>query len=136
MTLAHDIVFLDANVLFSAAYLPESHFLRLWAIREVELVSSDYAASEARRNLQGADRRERLERLLRSVTMVEAFPGAKLPNEINLPPKDAPILLAAMAAHATHLLTGDWKHFGPYRNTVVERVLILSTTAYLKTRPL
>jgi hypothetical protein len=55
---------------------------------------------------------------------------------ITLPAKDDPILLAAIAANATHLLTGDWKHFGPYRNTVVEGVLILPTTAYFKTRPL
>ena len=31
-----------------------------------------------------------------------------------LPAKDRPIFLAAVEAHATHLLTGDRAHFGPY----------------------
>jgi predicted nucleic acid-binding protein len=131
-----DIVFLDANVLFSAAYQLKSNFLKLWELPDVHLVSSPYAAEEARRNLQGADRLERLERLLQSVGLVEPRAHGGLPKGINLPAKDEPILLAAVAANATHLLTGDWKHFGPYRNTVVEGVLILSTTAYFKTRSL
>ena len=130
-----DIVFLDANVLFSSAYLPESNFLKLWELPDVQLVSSHYAAQEARRNLRGADRLKRLETLLQSVRLVGAT-DRRLPETIVLPAKDAPILLAAVAANATHLLTGDLKHFGPYRNTVVEGVLILSTTAYFKTRPL
>jgi hypothetical protein len=131
-----DIVFLDANVLFSAAYQLESNFLKLWKVPDVRLVSSIYAADEARRNLQGADRRDRLEELLRSVILVEAMAGRQLPKGITLPAKDEPILLAALAANASHLLTGDWKHFGPYRNTVVEGVRILSATAYFKARSL
>jgi hypothetical protein len=130
-----DIVFLDANVLFSAAYQLESNFLKLWRIPDVRLVSSVYAADEARRNLQGADQRDRLEELLRSAILVEALPGGQLPKGITLPAKDEPILLAALAANAT-LITGDWKHFGPYRNTAVEGVQILSATAYFKTRSL
>ena len=130
-----DIVFLDANMLFSAAYQVESNFLKLWKIPHVQLVSSVYAADEARRNLKRPDQSDRLEKLLRSLRLVAA-PGGKVPKGINLPAKDAPILLAAMAANATHLLTGDWKHFGPYRNTVVEGVLILSTAAYFKMRSL
>lgn len=129
-----DIVFLDANVLFSAAYQLESHFLKLWNIVDARLVSSNYAAEEASRNLQGDDRRDRLENLLRSVRLVEATPDRHLPKGIILPAKDEPILLAAITANATHLLTGDWKHFGRYRNTVIEGVLILSTTSYFKTR--
>lgn len=131
-----DTVFLDANVLFSAAYGPESYFLKLWKIPDIQLVSSVYAAEEARRNLQGTDRRERLEKLLLSVRLVDATADRVLPKGIVLPGKDEPILMAAIAANATHLLTGDWKHFGPYRDTVIEGVLILSTTSYFKTRPL
>lgn len=130
-----DIVFLDANVLFSAAYQCESNFLKLWEMPDVQLVSSVYAADEARRNLKQADRCDRLEHLLRSVRLVAVL-GGKAPEGINLPAKDLPILLAAIAAKATHLLTGDWRHFGPYRNTAVEGVLILSTAAYFRMRPL
>lgn len=131
-----DIVFLDANVLFSAAYQVESHFLKLWKMPDVRLMSSSYAAEEVRRNLQRSEQHERLERLLVSVELVSAKPVGQLPAGVYLPAKDEPILLAAIAAQATHLLTGDWKHFGPYRNTVIEGVLILSTAAYFKARSL
>jgi uncharacterized protein len=131
-----DIVFLDANILFSAAYQSESHFLKLWEILEMELISSRYAADEARRNLEKTEQRDRLEKLLKSVRFVAATPENPLPAGVNLPAKDEPILLAAIGANATHLLTGDWRHFGSDRNTVIEGVLILSTAAYFKTRPL
>jgi hypothetical protein len=35
---------------------------------------------------------------------------------IPLPPKDRPILEAAIRCKATHLLTGDIKDFGPFMN--------------------
>ena len=38
-----DRVFLDANVLFSAAYRQDSSLLRLWELKDVELVTSAYA---------------------------------------------------------------------------------------------
>jgi hypothetical protein len=46
-----DRVFLDANVLFSAAYIEGSGLARLWQLADAELLSSDYATEEARRNL-------------------------------------------------------------------------------------
>jgi len=131
-----DVVFLDANVLFSAAYQVESHFLKLRNMTGVSLVSSVYAAEEARRNLDGVEQRDRLEKLLRSVKLVAANESKPLPKGINRPAKDKPILAAAIAVNATHLLTGDWKHFGPYRNTVVEGVLVLSTASYFRSRSL
>ncbi|MGH9320796.1 MAG: PIN domain-containing protein, partial [Vicinamibacteria bacterium] len=61
-----DVVFLDANVLFSAAYRSKAGLQRLWQMESVELISSAYAVEEARRNLAEPARRERLERLLRA----------------------------------------------------------------------
>jgi hypothetical protein len=46
-----DRVFLDANVLFSASYREDSGLLRLWQLKETELVTSPYALDEARRNV-------------------------------------------------------------------------------------
>lgn len=46
-----DRVFLDANVLFSAAYLVASHLHGLWRSAEATLVTSDYVLEEARRKL-------------------------------------------------------------------------------------
>lgn len=96
-----DKVFLDANVLYSAAYMEFAGLARLWTLDDVRLLSSAYAIDEARRNL-ATDRPEavpRLNRLLDSVSTVEAPEGLKLAENIRLDPKDRPVLLAAI--HAT-----------------------------------
>jgi hypothetical protein len=46
-----DRLFLDANVLYSAAESPTSRFRVFWDMGDVELVTSVYAQEEARRNL-------------------------------------------------------------------------------------
>jgi uncharacterized protein len=53
-----------------------------------------------------------------------------LPRGIDLPEKDIPILLAAIDGAATHLLTGDREHFGPYYRQEVAGVLILPPAEY------
>jgi uncharacterized protein len=53
---------------------------------------------------------------------------------VKLPDKDRPILLAAIGAGATHLLTGDFRHFGPYYGERIEGVLILPPGEYLSLR--
>ena len=130
-----DIVFLDANVLFSAAYRPESGLKRLWALDAVTLITSRYALEEARRNLEEPAQR-RLERLSSQVELVPEAPDRPLPKEIELPEKDHPILQAAIAAAATHLLTGDVTHFGRYFGRTVAGLLILTPGDYLRRRGL
>ena len=131
-----DKIFLGASVLFSAAYRPGAKFLKLWRMPDVRLVSSVYAADEARRNLDNPEPRKRLERLLQSVNLFSVLPVEALPQGIQLAAKDAPILLAAIGAQATHLLTSDLKHFGPYFYQIIEGVLILPPGAYFKIRSL
>ena len=46
-----DQLFLDANVLFSAAYRPGAGLLALWKLKNVRLCTSHYALEEARLNL-------------------------------------------------------------------------------------
>ena len=46
-----DRLFLDANVLFSAAYRPNAGLLRLWRLPDVVLCTGRYALEEARTNL-------------------------------------------------------------------------------------
>jgi hypothetical protein len=46
-----DRVFLDANVLYSAAYKDTSALRKLWELTEVALLTSYYAVDEAHRNL-------------------------------------------------------------------------------------
>jgi len=126
-------VFLDANVLFSAAYRPDAGLRRLWDLSDVKLLTSAYAIEEARINLPQADQRHRLVQLLEDVEVMASTPMLHaLPPEVDLPDKDRPILLGAIAANATHLLTGDLSHFGPYYGQTIEGVLILRPGEYLR----
>ena len=131
-----DLVFLDANVLFSAAYRPDAGLRRLWSLPGVRKITSAHAAEEARRNLSQPKQREELEELLGSVEIIAtaASTGHPLFSTIELPDKDQPILLAAISAGTTHLLTGDSQHFGPYYGARIEGVLILSPGDYLSSR--
>lgn len=127
-------VFLDANVLFSAAYREGAGLLELWERPDVRLVTSGYAAEEARRNLDTGERRSRLERLLAQVEMVPEAPGAALPQSAKLPGKDEPILRAAIGAEATHLPTGDLRDFGHLLGRRIGGVWILTPRDFLKSR--
>lgn len=128
-----DRLFLDANVLFSAAYRPGAGLLRLWKLRDIALCSSQYAIEEARFNLADDDQRQRLNSLVESLQVFEAG-VSNLAGGISLPEKVVPILQAALAARATHLLTGDIRHFGPYLGTTVEGIVILLPGDYLNQR--
>jgi predicted nucleic acid-binding protein len=128
---AADRVFLDANVLFSAAWRESSGLLRLWALPGVELVTSAYAAEEARVNLQEKAQRERLAELLGRLRVASSG-LAELPAEVVLAEKDRPILAAAIAAGATHLQTGDVSHFGKLYGKTVMGVLVMRPAGYLQ----
>lgn len=128
-----DRLFLDANVLFSAAYRVNAGLLSLWKLKKVQLCSSRYALEEARINLAEEAQRERLNRLVTALELFDAQPE-QLPQGILLPEKDAPILLAAIAAMATHLVTGDVRHFGAYFGKKISGILIVSPGDYLRSR--
>ncbi|MDD5679460.1 MAG: PIN domain-containing protein [Kiritimatiellae bacterium] len=128
-------VFLDANVLFSAAYREQAGLLRLWRLAGVELMTSDYAAQEAAANLIDPAQRNRLANLLKTMVLMLHTPGMPpLPAGVRLPEKDAPILQAALAAGAAILLTGDITHFGRYFGKTVGGVRILSPGDFLRER--
>ena len=126
-------LFLDANILFSAAYRVGPGIARLWSLSPpVTLYTSEYAVAEARRNLSEAAALERLSGLLRIVELVPDVVTAELPAGFTLPAKDRPILQAAVAAGATHLLTGDRAHFGRYFGQSCSGVLIERPGDYLR----
>lgn len=129
-----DRVFLDANVLFSAAWLEESGLTKLWHRADTALVASRLAVAEARRNLDSDSQRARLDALAVPLILVDAPPDATLPSNVNLVAKDVPILLAAIEAGATHLLTGDRKHFGHLYGRTIAGVKILAPATYLGKR--
>jgi predicted nucleic acid-binding protein len=119
-------VFLDANILFSAA-LPHSRmraFLEV-LLGEAECLANDYAIDEARRNL-AAKWPDAVERLDRLVKRCEIVPQLAAAIEVDLPLKDAPILGGAIAGQATHLLTGDERDFGRFWGKTIQGVKIVS----------
>jgi uncharacterized protein len=126
-----DRLFLDANVLFSAAYKTDARLLPLWKLRNVTLCSSRYALQEARINLVGEDRGTRLAELSESLRPFEAG-QTPLPRGIFLAEKDIPILLAAIEARATHLLTGDVRHFRAYFGKKIAGIAITRPGEYLR----
>jgi len=85
-----DRLFLDANILFSAAYRPDAGLLRLWRFKDVQLVTSAYALEEARINLQEREQRARLSDLIHAVTVMGEVADHPLPKGVTLPAKIAP----------------------------------------------
>ena len=126
-----DRVFLDANILFSAAYRADAGLVQLWRLKQATLYTSRYALEEAKINLDSDDQQKRLADLSEQLIFCEA--GVRTaPREISLPDKDMPILLAALSARCTHLLTGDIRHFGPYLGRKIESLLVMLPGDYLK----
>src|SRR5215469_17063870 len=127
-------LFLDANILFSAAYRQDSGLVQFWRLKDTRLCSSRYALEEARINLEENEQRRRLEKLARHVHLYDAA-TRELPAGLSLPEKDVPIFLAAIEASATHLITGDIRHFGLYFSKQIVGILVLPPADYLKEHP-
>ena len=114
-------VFLDANVLFAAAYSPDglsALLIDLGAAGRLTLLTSPLAIVEAERNLE-AKRPAALPALRKSLTAVRVIrEPAPADVERLTPPelsaKDRPLLAAAIVAHATHFVTGDVADFGRF----------------------
>ena len=111
--------FLDANVLFTAAYSPDglsAFLIELGAAGRVTLLTSPLAIIEAERNLE-AKRPASLPTLRGSLDAVRVV-SEPAPADVErlTPPelssKDRPLLAAAIVAHATHFVTGDVADFG------------------------
>lgn len=108
-------VFLDANILFSAA-LGGSAFKLLWDLAKagkLELLTTSHCRIEAKRNLEAKkptaivtfDQLCEWTVIVPSVRSFEDMPAT-------LPEKDIPVYASAVAAKAEVLITGDTKHFG------------------------
>jgi hypothetical protein len=79
-----DRLFLDADVLLSAAYRIDAGLVRLWKLKDATLCSSRYALEEARNNLPDEHQRERLTALSEPLERLEVG-GSTLPRGIFLP---------------------------------------------------
>ena len=111
-------VFLDANILFSAAKSNGAvrELLRLLLDSGHECWVDDYVVIEARRNLtaKAPDALIAFEALLKRLRISPAqAPGPDLKLVNCLPAKDRTVLAAAMRLRCDALVTGDRMHFGP-----------------------
>ena len=130
-------LFLDANVLFTAAHNPSGKaalIIDLGGQSYWEVVTSSYAVEEARRNIsiKFPDYLKRFETMVTQVARVPSRSGQKCPAL--LPEKDRPILEAVILCTATHLLTGDIKDFGPIMNNanLTDGVVVQTVSEFLK----
>ena len=108
-------LFLDANVLFTAAHNPNGKAAFLISLGRsglFQLVTSTYAREEARRNLERKypNGLTAFERILLDIHIIKTTSDLSCPA--GLPEKDLPIYLAAHACKADVLLTGDLRDFG------------------------
>lgn len=146
-------LFLDANVLFTAAHNPEGKaalMCELGARGAWTLLTSAYAVAEARHNL-GLKYPQPLEQFDDLLGVVHVVNGTLSPPHdsdagerqarhqeeglAHLPAKDVPILVDALRCRATHLLTGDVRHFGVYmdRPDILADIVVQTVDDFLAT---
>jgi predicted nucleic acid-binding protein len=124
-------VFLDANILFSAAKSDGAIRSFLGGLRACEhtLVADAYVVAEARRNIE-VKFPAALGDFETVLSQIEFFTGVyeSLPSEIapELPEKDRPVLAAAIQYRCDALVTGDKLHFGNLYGQHIEGVMIHS----------
>ncbi len=124
-------IFLDANILFSAAHSDGAIRRLLGMLRECghELQADAYVVEEARRNLLVKRVAEAdLLRVLRMVDVAISAPPIEMSPDVEsvLPEKDRPVLLSAIRLECAALVTGDRTHFGDLFDTTIRGVTILS----------
>ena len=126
-------LFLDANVLFTAAYSPEGRARALFDLAAAghgSLYTSAFALEEARRNLalKAPAKLSGLGRILLLLTIIPEPSPEKVAwaQGLPLPAKDAPIMAAAVACAAEILVTGDRRDFGHLFGQSIEGVRVMS----------
>ena len=125
-------IFLDANILFSAA---KSNGAVRQFIAELHadghtLVADSYVAAEARRNIAAKSAAHSVDYLLALLSRIEVHPvqyAAAAGHVADwLPEKDRPVLLAAIASKCDALVTGDRTHFAPGYGRTFDGVTVYS----------
>jgi predicted nucleic acid-binding protein len=112
-------IFLDANILFSAANSAGAMRQHMHDLHEEHhvLVADEYVSIEARRNVAANSKGDALEYLQALLTQIEVSPVqyAEMAQTLVswLPEKNRSVLWAAIALKCDALITGDRTHFGP-----------------------
>ena len=132
-------IFLDANILFSAAHGTESPMRAFFHLAEAgicKLLASPFALDEARRNIarKHPAKTPDLEQLIAQIAVCREAGAEEVrwARSTGLPDKDAPILAAAVQAKADILVTGDRADFGILYGRNLQRVEVLPPRAALE----
>ncbi len=132
-------VFLDANILFSAA-LGGPSFALVWALAKVGkivLVTSRYCVGEAHSNLQ-RKRPQAVSKwpaVMKNVSEVPEAPERFEWSRGLVPEKDVAVLSAAVGCMADVLLTGDVADFGPLMKRTDLPIRVRTVRAFLAEGP-
>jgi uncharacterized protein len=124
-------VFLDANILFSAAKSDGAigQLLSLLERSGHECWADSYVIEEARRNLV-AKAPERIPVFVKLLPRVKTATAQRvyrtLEDSLPLPSKDRPVLAAAIHQNCDALVTGDRTHFGALYGRTIRGVAIHS----------
>src|ERR1700675_3905043 len=124
-------IFLDANILFSAAKSKGAVRQLLDRLIKAghDCCVDGYVVEEARRNLalKAPQGLAVLEALLVEMHVAPAQPAnAALEDTLPLPDKDRPVLAARIRQRCAALVTGDRMHFGRHYGKMVHGVTIHS----------
>ena len=115
-------IFLDANVIFSASNKSSNvaRFVEI-LIEKFEVVTSDLALEEARRNViaKRIDWEGEFQNLQKKLIIL---PTGIRELPVDLAEKDVPILSSAIMANCDFLVTGDKKDFGHLFGKTIEGV--------------
>ena len=122
-------IFLDANVLFSAARSDGSirRLLHELVRNEHLCVADGYVWEEAQRNLaiRSQDGQQSLQGMAPLIELHSGFAGSGVDTgDTSLPDKDSPVLASAVALACDVLVTGDRTHFGSLYGATIHGVTI------------
>lgn len=131
-------IFLDANILFSAAKSNGAmrRLLKALPARHHQLVADGYVIEEARRNLERKHPSAVacLDEILTAVDYWAKVCEPPFPEHLLiLPEKDHPVLAAAIHLRCEILLTGDKMHFGDFFRKSIHGVTIHSPQTLAET---
>ena len=124
-------IFLDANILFSAAKSAGAIRRLLALLRKAghECWADSYVIEEARRNLALKYPKETavLEKVLGRTRVVPLATGrTELPELVQIAEKDRPVFAAAIRHGCDAFLTGDRTHFGALYGKTLRGVTVYS----------
>jgi predicted nucleic acid-binding protein len=130
-------VFLDANILFSDAKSCGAirSLLTICIEKGHQLIADGYVLEEAERNLKAKfpEALSALHSRKKNLEIKAVQSRFDLSEEVGLPPKDIPVLSAAIKLKCYILVTGDKTHFGHLYGRTIQGTWILSPSALYQT---